>query len=112
MTDLSECSPIGISCCLIAALTTFSSSFYRYLFFVPSSGEGLNLGISKDEVRVIIGNSVCTVKTLTLNHLYCEPPLQPPQPLNVAEHSNPKIYSPNRKGTWSQYFLHSPQTFL
>ncbi|XP_062975466.1 plexin-B3 isoform X2 [Elgaria multicarinata webbii] len=47
-------------------------------------GEGLNLGISKNEVRVIIGNSVCTVKTLTLTHLYCEPPLQPPQPLNAS----------------------------
>uniref|UniRef100_A0A8C5RV15 Plexin B3 n=1 Tax=Laticauda laticaudata TaxID=8630 RepID=A0A8C5RV15_LATLA len=47
-------------------------------------GEGLNLGISKNEVRVFIGNSVCTVKTLTLTHLYCEPPLQPPQPFNTS----------------------------
>uniref|UniRef100_A0A670KPW9 Plexin B3 n=1 Tax=Podarcis muralis TaxID=64176 RepID=A0A670KPW9_PODMU len=47
-------------------------------------GEGLTLGISKNEVRVIIGNSICTVKTLTLTHLYCEPPLQPPQPLNAS----------------------------
>ncbi|KAM3847668.1 plexin-B3 isoform 1-T5 [Vipera latastei] len=47
-------------------------------------GEGLNLGISKNEVRAFIGNSVCTVKTLTLTHLYCEPPLQPPQPLNTS----------------------------
>ncbi|XP_053156296.1 plexin-B3 isoform X2 [Hemicordylus capensis] len=47
-------------------------------------GEGLNLGISKSEVRVIIGNNVCTVKTLTNTHLYCEPPPQPPQPLNAS----------------------------
>nr|XP_056714347.1 plexin-B3 [Euleptes europaea] len=47
-------------------------------------GEGLTLGISKEEVSVIIGNSICTVKTLTLTHLYCEPPLQPPQPLNTS----------------------------
>uniref|UniRef100_A0A670YJW0 Plexin-B3 n=1 Tax=Pseudonaja textilis TaxID=8673 RepID=A0A670YJW0_PSETE len=47
-------------------------------------GEGLNLGISKNEVRAFIGNSVCTVKTLTLTHLYCEPPLQPPQPFNTS----------------------------
>ncbi|XP_061470156.1 plexin-B3 isoform X2 [Rhineura floridana] len=47
-------------------------------------GEGLTLGISKNEVRVIIGNSACTVKTLTLTHLYCEPPLKPPQPLNSS----------------------------
>ncbi|XP_054859317.1 plexin-B3 [Eublepharis macularius] len=47
-------------------------------------GEGLNLGISKEEVTVTIGNSICTVKTLTLTHLYCEPPLQPPQPLNAS----------------------------
>uniref|UniRef100_A0A8C6YFA0 IPT/TIG domain-containing protein n=2 Tax=Naja naja TaxID=35670 RepID=A0A8C6YFA0_NAJNA len=45
---------------------------------------GLNLGISKNEVRAFIGNSVCTVKTLTLTHLYCEPPLQPPQPFNTS----------------------------
>ncbi|XP_066473984.1 plexin-B3 isoform X2 [Tiliqua scincoides] len=47
-------------------------------------GEGLNLGISKGEVRVIIGNGACTVQTLTLTHLYCEPPPQPPKPLNAS----------------------------
>uniref|UniRef100_A0A6J0TM35 Plexin-B3 isoform X1 n=2 Tax=Pogona vitticeps TaxID=103695 RepID=A0A6J0TM35_9SAUR len=47
-------------------------------------GEGLNLGISKNEVKVIIGNSICTVKTLTRTNLYCEPPLKPPQPLNAS----------------------------
>ncbi|XP_042306974.1 plexin-B3 isoform X2 [Sceloporus undulatus] len=47
-------------------------------------GEGLNLGISKNEVRVLIGNSACIIKTLTPTNLYCEPPLQPPQPLNAS----------------------------
>ncbi|XP_060619135.2 plexin-B3 isoform X1 [Anolis sagrei] len=47
-------------------------------------GEGLNLGISKNEVRVIIGNSACIIKTLTPTNLYCEPPLLPPQPLNAS----------------------------
>ncbi|XP_077185730.1 plexin-B3 isoform X3 [Paroedura picta] len=47
-------------------------------------GDGLTLGISKEEVTVIIGTSICTVKTLTLTHLYCEPPLEPPQPLNAS----------------------------
>uniref|UniRef100_F6Q5G2 Plexin-B3 n=1 Tax=Ornithorhynchus anatinus TaxID=9258 RepID=F6Q5G2_ORNAN len=47
-------------------------------------GKGLNVGISKEEVRVQIGDGVCTVKTLTSTHLYCEPPLQPPQPLNSS----------------------------
>lgn len=47
-----------------------------------SQGEGLNLGISKEEVRVHIGASECLVKTLTLTHLYCEPPPRAPQPTN------------------------------
>lgn len=45
-------------------------------------GEGLNLGISKEEVRVHIGDGECLVKTLTLTHLYCEPPPRAPQPAN------------------------------
>ncbi|XP_063577195.1 plexin-B3 isoform X5 [Pongo abelii] len=45
-------------------------------------GEGLNLGISKEEVRVHIGRGECLVKTLTRNHLYCEPPAHAPQPAN------------------------------
>ncbi|KAG8554553.1 hypothetical protein GDO81_003827 [Engystomops pustulosus] len=47
-------------------------------------GEGLDAGISKQEVRAMIGNGVCTVKTLTHNHLYCEPPLASPQPLDPS----------------------------
>lgn len=47
-----------------------------------SQGEGLNLGISKEEVRVHIGDGECLVKTLTLTHLYCEPPTRVPQPAN------------------------------
>ncbi|KAB1252538.1 Plexin-B3 [Camelus dromedarius] len=45
-------------------------------------GEGLNLGISKEEVRVHIGDSECLVQTLTLTHLYCEPPPRAPHPTN------------------------------
>ncbi|KAM9325248.1 plexin-B3 [Gastrophryne carolinensis] len=47
-------------------------------------GQGLDAGIGKQEVRAMIGNGVCTVKTLTHNHLYCEPPLTPPQPLDAG----------------------------
>ncbi|XP_056395933.1 plexin-B3 isoform X2 [Hyla sarda] len=47
-------------------------------------GEGLDFGISKQEVQAMIGNGVCTVKTLTHNHLYCEPPLTSPQPVDSA----------------------------
>ncbi|XP_054937500.1 plexin-B3 isoform X1 [Physeter macrocephalus] len=43
-------------------------------------GEGLNLGISKEEVRVHVGDGECVVKTLTLTHLYCEPPPRAPRP--------------------------------
>ncbi|XP_006877284.1 PREDICTED: plexin-B3 [Chrysochloris asiatica] len=45
-------------------------------------GEGLNLAISKEEVRVLIGDEECLVKTLTLTHLYCLPPQRAPQPNN------------------------------
>uniref|UniRef100_A0A8C5P0T2 Plexin-B3 n=1 Tax=Jaculus jaculus TaxID=51337 RepID=A0A8C5P0T2_JACJA len=45
-------------------------------------GEGLNLGISKEEVRVHIGDGECLVKTLTVTHLYCEPPPRAPLPAN------------------------------
>ncbi|XP_073496021.1 plexin-B3 [Phyllobates terribilis] len=45
-------------------------------------GEGLDSGISKQEVLAMIGNGICTVKTLTHNHLYCEPPLTAPPPLD------------------------------
>lgn len=51
-------------------------------FCYVSQGEGLNLGISKEEVRVHIGDGECLVKTLTLTHLYCEPPHLAPQPAN------------------------------
>lgn len=34
--------------------------------------------MSKEEVAALIGDGECAVKTLTRNHLYCEPPtLQP-----------------------------------
>ncbi|XP_037677185.1 plexin-B3-like isoform X2 [Choloepus didactylus] len=45
-------------------------------------GEGLNLVISKEEVRVCIGAGECLVKTLTLTHLYCEPPPRAPRSAN------------------------------
>ncbi|XP_024125939.1 plexin-B1 isoform X2 [Oryzias melastigma] len=51
---------------------------YRYNpgSFIQLEGDNLDLAISKEEVVVLIGDVVCTVKTLTKNHLYCEPPPQ------------------------------------
>lgn len=43
-------------------------------------GENLDLAISKEEVMAMIGEGVCVVKTLTRNHLYCEPPAEQPAP--------------------------------
>uniref|UniRef100_A0A669P0E7 Plexin B1 n=1 Tax=Phasianus colchicus TaxID=9054 RepID=A0A669P0E7_PHACC len=40
----------------------------------------LYLAISKDEVMAMIGEGICVVKTLTRNHLYCEPPSEQPAP--------------------------------
>lgn len=54
-------------------------------------GEGLNLGISKEEVRVHIGMGECLVKTLTLTHLYCEPPPQAPAPSNSSSSGLPQF---------------------
>lgn len=46
-----------------------------------SQGENLDLAITKEEVVVMVGDGVCAVKTLTKNHLYCEPPPQQPAPV-------------------------------
>uniref|UniRef100_A0A8C9RVN7 Plexin-B1 n=1 Tax=Scleropages formosus TaxID=113540 RepID=A0A8C9RVN7_SCLFO len=53
---------------------------YRYKpgSIISVEGENLDLAIFKEEVVALIGEGVCSVKTLTRNHLYCEPPaLQP-----------------------------------
>nr|XP_009506679.1 PREDICTED: plexin-B1 isoform X2 [Phalacrocorax carbo] len=47
---------------------------------ISVEGENLDLAISKDEVMAMIGEGVCVVKTLTRNHLYCEPPPEQPAP--------------------------------
>nr|XP_015203544.1 PREDICTED: plexin-B1 [Lepisosteus oculatus] len=56
---------------------------YRYKpgSIISVEGENLDLAIYKEEVIALIGEGVCTVKTLTRNHLYCEPPSQQPSPL-------------------------------
>ncbi|MEQ2161595.1 hypothetical protein GOODEAATRI_011050, partial [Goodea atripinnis] len=53
---------------------------YRYNpgSFIQLEGDNLDLAITKEEVVVLIGEGVCAVKTLTKNHLYCEPPPQQP----------------------------------
>uniref|UniRef100_A0A8C2EQ69 Plexin-B1 n=1 Tax=Cyprinus carpio TaxID=7962 RepID=A0A8C2EQ69_CYPCA len=60
---------------------------YRYKpgSVISVEGENLDLAIFKEEVVALIGEGVCTVKTLTHNHLYCEPPpQQPPLSLSVC----------------------------
>ncbi|KAL4655627.1 plexin-B1-like [Arapaima gigas] len=47
---------------------------------ISVEGENLDLAIYKEEVVALIGEGVCSVKTLTRNHLYCEPPAQQPSP--------------------------------
>ncbi|KAK5871897.1 hypothetical protein PBY51_012637 [Eleginops maclovinus] len=55
---------------------------YRYNpgSFIQLEGENLDLAVNKDELLVMVGEGVCAVKTLTRNHLYCEPPPQQPAP--------------------------------
>uniref|UniRef100_A0A8C1LFP3 Plexin-B1 n=1 Tax=Cyprinus carpio TaxID=7962 RepID=A0A8C1LFP3_CYPCA len=60
---------------------------YRYKpgSVISVEGENLDLAVFKEEVVALIGEGVCTVKTLTHNHLYCEPPpQQPPLSLSVC----------------------------
>ncbi|XP_069550161.1 plexin-B1 isoform X1 [Brachyistius frenatus] len=45
---------------------------------ISVEGENLDLAIYKQEVEAQIGEGLCSVKTLTHNHLYCEPPAQQP----------------------------------
>uniref|UniRef100_A0A671U5W7 Plexin b1a n=1 Tax=Sparus aurata TaxID=8175 RepID=A0A671U5W7_SPAAU len=45
---------------------------------ISVEGENLDLAIYKHEVEARIGEGVCSVKTLTNSHLYCEPPDQQP----------------------------------
>uniref|UniRef100_A0A8C5R5T8 Plexin-B1 n=1 Tax=Leptobrachium leishanense TaxID=445787 RepID=A0A8C5R5T8_9ANUR len=47
---------------------------------ISVEGENLDLAITKEEMIAMIGDGVCTVKTLTRNHLYCEPPEKQPAP--------------------------------
>uniref|UniRef100_A0A8B9LVK9 Sema domain-containing protein n=1 Tax=Astyanax mexicanus TaxID=7994 RepID=A0A8B9LVK9_ASTMX len=47
---------------------------------ISVEGENLDLAIYKEEVVALIGEGVCAVKTLTRNHLYCEPPPDQPSP--------------------------------
>ncbi|XP_051516179.1 plexin-B1-like isoform X2 [Myxocyprinus asiaticus] len=45
---------------------------------ISVEGENLDLAMTKEEVAALIGDGECAVKTLTRNHLYCEPPTQQP----------------------------------
>ncbi|XP_047663373.1 plexin-B1 isoform X2 [Tachysurus fulvidraco] len=45
---------------------------------ISVEGENLDLAFSAEEVVALIGDGVCAVKTLSRNHLYCEPPAQQP----------------------------------
>ncbi|XP_077399598.1 plexin-B1-like isoform X2 [Vanacampus margaritifer] len=45
---------------------------------ISVEGENLDLAIYKHEVQARIGDGLCSVKTLTHNHLYCEPPAKQP----------------------------------
>uniref|UniRef100_A0A8C6VDZ5 Uncharacterized protein n=1 Tax=Naja naja TaxID=35670 RepID=A0A8C6VDZ5_NAJNA len=58
-------------------------TFHKGSLFLQ--GENLDLAISKDEVKAMIGVGVCSVKTLTKNHLYCEPPTEQPAPQHRAK---------------------------
>ncbi|KAK3556960.1 hypothetical protein QTP70_022299, partial [Hemibagrus guttatus] len=55
---------------------------YRYKpgSVISVEGQNLDLAMSKEEVVALIGEGICMVKTLTRNHLYCEPPAQQPPP--------------------------------
>ncbi|KAM4737577.1 plexin-B1-like isoform 2-T2 [Anableps anableps] len=45
---------------------------------ISVEGENLDLAMYKQEVEARIGGGLCVVKTLSHNHLYCEPPAKQP----------------------------------
>ncbi|XP_036074866.1 plexin-B1 isoform X2 [Rousettus aegyptiacus] len=55
-------------------------------------GENLDLAMSKEEVVAMIGEGPCVVKTLTRNHLYCEPPAEQPLPRHHALREAPDAF--------------------
>lgn len=63
----------------VYARVIYTQNVKMYIFFlIFLQGENLDLAMSKEEVVALIGDGECAVKTLTRNHLYCEPPAQQP----------------------------------
>ncbi|XP_028680882.1 plexin-B1 isoform X1 [Erpetoichthys calabaricus] len=98
-----------------------SSKPYRHKpgSVISVEGDNLDLAISKEEVLALIGDGVCAVKTLSRNHLYCEPPLEQPSPRGRKKRdisdSLPEfiVFMGNLKFTLGkvQYDTPSPSTF-
>uniref|UniRef100_A0A673IMB6 Plexin-B1 n=1 Tax=Sinocyclocheilus rhinocerous TaxID=307959 RepID=A0A673IMB6_9TELE len=57
---------------------------HKHGSIISVEGENLDLAMSKDEVVALIGDGECAVKTLTRNHLYCEPPTQQPSVVRMG----------------------------
>ncbi|NXT20857.1 PLXB1 protein, partial [Syrrhaptes paradoxus] len=87
---------------------------------ISVEGENLDLAISKDEVMAMIGEGICVVKTLTRNHLYCEPPSEQPAPRHRTKREGTDLllaFLPVQMGNLNfllgrvQYDTESPLTF-
>uniref|UniRef100_A0AAR2L1L8 Plexin-B1 n=1 Tax=Pygocentrus nattereri TaxID=42514 RepID=A0AAR2L1L8_PYGNA len=78
---------------------------------ISVEGENLDLAIFKEEVVALIGEGVCAVKTLTRNHLYCEPPPQQPSPSNSHGRKREGMGNLNFSLGRVQYDSLSPSTF-
>lgn len=74
--------PVVLVSSIFSEAMAIHSCFFPDLMCCPNlfQGENLDLAISKDEVMAMIGEGICVVKTLTRNHLYCEPPSEQPAP--------------------------------
>lgn len=71
----------------------------------------MDLAIYKHEVEALIGEGVCSVKTLTRNNLYCEPPVE--QPLIAANNKHKGMDNlPEFKVNSSIYSFHDPSYLL
>ncbi|XP_028824360.1 plexin-B1-like [Denticeps clupeoides] len=57
---------------------------------ISVEGNNLDLAIFKEEVVARIGEDSCGVKTLTRNHLYCEPPSHQPLSLSTKKYEGPE----------------------
>ncbi|XP_075713296.1 plexin-B2 [Rhinoderma darwinii] len=55
---------------------------------INAKGNNLNAAMTIGEAKAFVGEGNCTIKTLTATDLYCDPPVNQPQPSNLQKSDN------------------------